>query len=200
MIKIEEEIVGFKVKSTTDTPKPAQELPLEIMSEKVKRPEILEGKTYKIKLPTEECATYVTINDMILNENTPKEERRPYEIFINNKSTAHRQWIDTITRVISAVFRKGGSYDFLVEELKAVGDPNGGVWHKGRYIKSLVSEIGNVLEQHISYSSSSKVTEVQDSESHEILGASKCVTCGAMAVVQKDGCPTCLACGDSKCG
>lgn len=195
MIKINSKIVGFELKQL-ETPT------VQTMHEGISRPDDIAGRTYKIKLPNEEHATYVTINDVILNKGTSNEEIRPFEIFINSKNTLHRQWIDTLTRVISAVFRKGGEIGFLIEELKSITDPNGGGWYKGRYVKSLVSEIGYVLEKHIS---NKPVIETfsapqEKSSSDDIPGATKCPSCGVKAVIKKDGCPTCLACGDSKCG
>lgn len=194
MIKINSKIVSFELKQ--------QETPtVQTMHEGINRPDDIAGRTYKIKLPNEEYATYVTINDVVLNKGTINEETRPFEIFINSKNTLHRQWIDTLTRVISAVFRKGGEIGFLVEELKSISDPNGGGWYKGRYVKSLVSEIGHVLEKHISNKPSVVETKVQAvATTDSIPGATKCPSCGALALVKKDGCPTCLACGDSKCG
>ena len=96
------------------------------MTEEVQRPEMLVGSTYKIKTPVSDHAMYVTINDIVLNEGTPYEQRRPFEVFINSKNLDHFQWIVALTRIISAVFRKGGDVTFLVDELKAVFDPRGG--------------------------------------------------------------------------
>src|SRR5215471_4785779 len=101
------------------------------MHEKLERPEMLIGSTYKIKTPISDHAMYVTINDIVLNEGTEYEQRRPFEIFINSKNLDHFQWIVALTRIISAVFRKGGDVTFLVEELKAVFDPRGGYWQPG---------------------------------------------------------------------
>jgi hypothetical protein len=98
------------------------------MTEEVQRPEMLVGSTYKIKTPVSDHAMYVTINDIVLNEGTPYEQRRPFEVFINSKNLDHFQWIVALTRIISAVFRKGGDVTFLVDELKAVFDPRGGYW------------------------------------------------------------------------
>ena len=92
---------------------------------------MLVGSTYKIKTPVSDHAMYVTINDIVLNEGTPHEQRRPFEVFINSKNLDHFQWIVALTRVISAVFRKGGDTTFLVDELKAVFDPKGGYWQPG---------------------------------------------------------------------
>ena len=119
------------------------------MSENVERPEHLRGTTYKIKTPVSEHAMYVTINDMVLNEGTEFESRQPFEIFINSKNLEHYQWIVALTRVISAVFRKGGDVTFLAEELQAVFDPKGGYWQKGKFMPSLVAELGGVLDKHM---------------------------------------------------
>jgi len=101
------------------------------MHEKLERPEMLIGSTYKIKTPISDHAMYVTINDIVLNEGTEYEQRRPFEVFINSKNLDHFQWIVALTRIISAVFRKGGDVTFLVDELKAVFDPRGGYWQPG---------------------------------------------------------------------
>ena len=115
------------------------------MTEKVMRPEgmeALEGSTYKIKTPLDDHAMYVTINDIVLNEGTEHELRRPFEVFINSKNMDHFQWIVALTRIMSAVFRKGGDVTFLVDEMKAVFDPRGGQWMGGRYVPSLLAAIG----------------------------------------------------------
>ncbi|MDZ3821972.1 MAG: NrdJb [Pseudoxanthomonas sp.] len=120
------------------------------MHERVERPERLEGHTYKIKSPLFEHALYVTINDIVLNEGTEHELRRPYEIFINSKNMEHFQWTVALTRIMSAVFRKGGDVTFLVEELKAVFDPRGGYFKAGGvYMPSIVAELGVVIEDHL---------------------------------------------------
>jgi len=120
------------------------------MHEKVERGERLIGATYKIKSPLFEHALYVTINDIVLNEDSEYEQRRPFEIFINSKSMDHFQWIVALTRIMSAVFRKGGDVTFLVEELKAVFDPRGGYFKAGGlYMPSIVAEIGAVVESHL---------------------------------------------------
>ncbi len=120
------------------------------MTEEVQRPEMLVGSTYKIKTPVSDHAMYVTINDIILNEDTPYEQRRPFEIFINSKNLDHFQWIVALTRIISAVFRKGGDVTFLVDELKAVFDPRGGYWQAGgKFMPSIIAELGYVIEKHL---------------------------------------------------
>ena len=120
------------------------------MHEQLERPEQLAGSTYKIKTPLSEHALYVTINDIVLNPGTEHELRRPFEIFINSKNMEHFQWIVALTRIISAVFRKGGDVAFLVEELHSVFDPGGGYLKRGgRHVPSLVAEIGTVIEEHL---------------------------------------------------
>src|SRR5690606_19725412 len=146
-IKITKKIVGYEVAKPDEPEKTAQpkaeEKPIEHMHELFQRPEVLVGQTYKIKTPLSEHALYVTINDVILNKGTPQEVRRPFEIFINSKAMEHFQWIVALTRIISAVFRKGGDCTFLVEELKSVFDPKGGYFKRGgKFMPSLVAEIG----------------------------------------------------------
>ena len=120
------------------------------MHEKVERPDTLIGATYKIKSPLFEHALYVTINDIVLNAGTEYELRRPFEIFINSKNMDHFQWIVALTRIMSAVFRKGGDVTFLVEELRAVFDPRGGYFKAGGvYMPSIVAELGAIIEQHL---------------------------------------------------
>ena len=143
-IKIEKKIVGYNVVSEEDkanalTQQENQNVVQ--LGEPLGRPEKITGSTYKVKTPVTEHALYITINDIIMNEGTPQEHRRPFEIFINSKNMDHFQWIVGLTRVMSAVFRKGGDVTFLVEELHSVFDPNGGYFKKGgKYVPSL--EIG----------------------------------------------------------
>jgi hypothetical protein len=120
------------------------------MHEKIERPEVLIGSTYKIKSPLVEHAMYVTINDIVLNAGTENELRRPFEVFINSKNMDHFQWIVALTRIMSAVFRKGGDVTFLVDEMKAVFDPRGGYFKAGGvYMPSIVAEIGSAVEEHL---------------------------------------------------
>ena len=194
------------------------------MTEEVQRPEFLIGATYKIKTPVSDHAMYVTINDIILNEDTPYEQRRPFEIFINSKNLDHFQWIVALTRIISAVFRKGGDVTFLVDELKAVFDPRGGYWQAGgKFMPSIIAELGYVIEKHLQMIGLLKKVELDEhaqkliaekkaefeerskqtdafSKSHFPEGAQLCGKCSTAAVVMMDGCMTCLNCGDSKCG
>ena len=120
------------------------------MHERIERPEVLIGSTYKIKSPLVEHAMYVTINDIVLNAGSEHEQRRPFEIFINSKSMEHFQWIVALTRIMSAVFRKGGDVTFIVDEMKAVFDPKGGYFKAGGvYMPSLVAELGMIVEDHL---------------------------------------------------
>lgn len=194
------------------------------MHEQLERPEMLVGSTYKIKTPLTEHALYVTINDIILNAGTEHELRRPFEIFINSKNMDHFQWIVALTRIISAVFRKGGDVTFMVEELRSVFDPRGGYFKKGgKFTPSLVAEIGDVLDRHMrmigllkddgpdeqqrefikdkrtEYESTLK--QMEKTAPDEFPGnAELCNKCHTKAVIQLDNCLTCLNCGESKCG
>ena len=162
-IKISENIVGYEVVKPEEEKAAALEASREKeerskakvirMTEQVKRPEgmeSLEGSTYKVKTPLFDHAMYVTINDIILNGGTEHESRRPFEIFINSKNMDHFQWIVALTRLMSAVFRKGGDVVFLAEELQAVFDPKGGYFKPGgEFMPSIVAEIGAVIEHHL---------------------------------------------------
>ncbi len=194
------------------------------LTEEVQRPEMLIGSTYKIKTPVSDHAMYVTINDIVLNEGTEHEQRRPFEVFINSKNLDHFQWIVALTRIISAVFRKGGDVTFLVEELKAVFDPRGGYWQPGgKFMPSIIAELGHVIEKHLQFIGLIRKTELDEhqkkmveekraefaarskqadafSKSHFPEGAQLCSKCNTAALVLMDGCMTCLNCGDSKCG
>src|SRR5882757_7324778 len=175
------------------------------MHEEIQRPEVLIGSTYKIKTPVSDHAMYVTINDIVLNEGTEHEQRRPFEVFINSKNLDHFQWIVALTRIISAVFRKGGDVTFLVEELKAVFDPRGGYWQPGgKFMPSIIAELDVhqrklVQEKRAEFEARTKQTDAF-SKSHFPEGAQLCAKCSTAAVVMMDGCNTCLNCGDSKCG
>jgi hypothetical protein len=161
--RIEKKIVGYEVvrKEEQAAAKAAahaekedrQSAKIIRMTEQVARPEgmeALEGSTYKIKTPLDDHAMYVTINDITLNAGTEHEQRRPFEIFINSKNMDHFQWIVALTRLMSAVFRKGGDVTFLAEELQAVFDPKGGYWKPGgKFMPSIIADIGAVIEHHL---------------------------------------------------
>lgn len=226
-VKIAKNIVGFSIKKKeVATEALASAAEPEMMHEELQRPDELKGYTYKIKTPLSDHAMYITINNLVLNVGTQHEQEYPFEIFINSKNMDQFQWILALTRVISAVFRKGGDATFLVEELKQVFDPQGGYFKKGgRFMPSLVAEIGDVLDRHMrrigliedSELSSEHVAmlnekraqaegqpaapEIEaDTDDQYPPGAQLCQKCMTTAVVMMDGCMTCLACGDSKCG
>lgn len=205
MNKIDKKITGYKV--LTDLAPAPVEVVRDVMHEGFQRPEVLKGATYKVKPPSAEHAMYVTINDVILNPGTEHEERRPYEMFINSKNMEHYQWVVALTRVISAVFRKGGSVEFLVEELSAVFDPKGGHRRKGgTWMNSVVAELGRVLHEHLGIKQEvdQHMEAYIESKKAELGGipetAQVCGSCGEKALVLMDGCMTCLSCGQSKCG
>ncbi|MGB0752091.1 MAG: NrdJb [Gammaproteobacteria bacterium] len=148
-IKISNKIVGYQVQAESDDESTPADNVIQ-MHEKLERPEMLLGSTYKIKTPLSDHALYITINDIVLNPDTEHELRRPFEVFINSKNMEHFQWVLALTRIISAVFRKGGDVTFLVEELRSVFDPSGGYFKKGgKFMPSLVAEIGEVIETHM---------------------------------------------------
>ncbi|MBT8101144.1 MAG: NrdJb, partial [Gammaproteobacteria bacterium] len=160
MIKIDKKIVGYTVAKQGTEEKVAKpdykregggdRAEVIRMHEKLERPEVLVGSTYKVKTPISDHAMYVTINDIVLNQGTEFEKRRPFEIFINSKNLDHYQWIVALTRIISAVFRKGGDVAFLVDELKAVFDPRGGYWQPGgKFMPSIIAELGYIVEKHL---------------------------------------------------
>ncbi|MBL6840389.1 MAG: adenosylcobalamin-dependent ribonucleoside-diphosphate reductase [Rhodobacteraceae bacterium] len=174
------------------------------MSEPLERPNTLDGNTYKLRWPDSEHAIYVTINDIIVNG-----QRRPFEVFINSKNMEHFAWTVGLTRMISAVFRRGGDVSFVVDELKAVFDPRGGAWVNGKYIPSILAAIGGVLEEHmvkigfIINSDEMLSHQKDDSSKVEKLKRFKqksCTSCGQFDLQMIEGCMTCRSCGYSKCG
>ena len=242
-IKIGSKIVGYEVVKKDEEAKRRVESKLADgdrpsakiirMTEQVARPEgmeALEGSTYKIKTPLDDHAMYVTINDITLNAGTEHEQRRPFEIFINSKNMDHFQWIVALTRLMSAVFRKGGDVTFLAEELQAVFDPKGGYFKPGgKFMPSILAEIGAVIEHHlqkIGLMEKETLSEQQQlllkqkraeaeaaydvrqaiahgnntEESGYPASAKLCNKCNTKAVIIMDSCATCLSCGYSKCG
>ncbi|MFY2825647.1 adenosylcobalamin-dependent ribonucleoside-diphosphate reductase [Ruegeria sp. MALMAid1280] len=172
------------------------------MSEPLDRPQSLEGSTYKLKWPDSEHAIYLTINDIVIGG-----RRRPFEVFINSKNMEHYAWTLALTRMISAVFRRGGDVSFVVEELKAVFDPRGGAWVKGKYIPSILAAIGGVIEQHlinIGFLEGEGMGLKSDPQAQVVnMDAPRgkaCPSCGQFDMVMIEGCMTCRSCGHSKCG
>ncbi len=177
------------------------------MSEPLDRPQALPGRTYKLKWPESDHAIYITINDIVQDG-----RRRPFEVFINSKNMDHYAWTVALTRMISAVFRRGGDVAFVVEELKAVFDPRGGAWMSGRYVPSLLAAIGEVIERHmidIGFLSGSVGLDHLPSEARRKVAnlpsggpaspLRQCPKCGAFSLVHQEGCDLCTSCGHSKC-
>ena len=174
------------------------------MSEPLERPNTLDGNTYKLRWPDSEHAIYVTINDIIVND-----QRRPFEVFINSKNMEHFAWTVGLTRMISAVFRRGGDVSFVVDELKAVFDPRGGAWVNGKYIPSILAAIGGILEEHMVkigfIINSDEMLSYQKDDLSKVeklkrLKQKSCTSCGQFDLQMIEGCMTCRSCGYSKCG
>jgi ribonucleoside-diphosphate reductase alpha chain len=199
-------------------PVPATRDSVVYIAQPLDRPEDLPGKTYKIKWPGSDHAIYITINDVMQDG-----RRRPFEIFINSKNMEHYAWTVALTRMISAVFRRGGDVSFVVEELKAVFDPRGGQWMEGRYVPSLLAAIGGVIERHLieigflAPADAPRLAEAAEARLALAAGArdlgdggegaggapakmGQCPNCGAAALTHQEGCDICLNCGYSRCG
>jgi ribonucleoside-diphosphate reductase alpha chain len=168
------------------------------MTRPLDRPEALLGRTYKIKWLESDHAFYITINDIEKDG-----RRRPFEVFINSKNMEAYAWALALTRMISAVFRRGGDVSFVVDELKAIFDPRGGQWMGGRYVPSLLAAIGEVIERHmieIGFMGLRPPAPVQAAMPREGAPAHFCPRCGEASFVHVEGCDSCLSCGYSKCG
>ena len=183
-------------------PAPREQDGIVYMSEPLQRDQSLPGFTYKLKWPDSDHAIYVTLNDII-----QESHRRPFEIFINSKNLEHYAWTVALTRMISAVFRRGGDVSFVVEELKAVFDPRGGQWMEGRYVPSLLAAIGGIIEQHMINTGFISPAErfAPDSadadgvEVEQMKDLRYCPKCSQHALIFQEGCHTCRNCGFSKC-
>ena len=199
------DVTGSVLTVSSSKEKPMEEEGADViyMSEPLDRPNELEGSTYKLKWPDSEHAIYVTINDALVNGS-----RRPFEVFINSKNMEHFAWTVALTRMISAVFRRGGDVSFVVEELKAVFDPRGGAWVNGKYIPSILAAIGGVLETHmvkIGFLEGEGLGLKEDPKSNQVINFSEnkakaCTSCGQFEMQMVEGCMTCRSCGYSKCG
>ena len=182
------------------------------MFQPLDRPGELQGKTYKVRWPESDHALYITLNDIIDDQGRV----RPFEIFINSKNTEHYAWTVALTRMISAVFRRGGDVSFVVEELKAVFDPRGGYWVGGKYVPSLLAAIGGVIENHMIYTGFLPNPDAINPDPADIrkqlpkaVGEDRpapqnlfrqCPKCGQPSLIRQEGCDTCTSCGHSKCG
>ncbi len=172
------------------------------LSEPLDRPQQLEGSTYKLKWPESEHAIYITVNDLVINGH-----RRPFEVFINSKNMEHFAWTVALTRMISAVFRRGGDVSFVVEELKAVFDPRGGAWMEGKYVPSILAAIGGVIERHLIHTGfiegeglGLKADPQAQVVNLDTPRGAACSKCGDYGLRMVEGCMTCGSCGHSKCG
>ncbi|TWA86142.1 ribonucleoside-diphosphate reductase class II [Azospirillum brasilense] len=194
-------VLSVKKEGTASPPVP--------MAKPPDRPETLPGETYKVRWPDSDHAMYITINDIVEDG-----RRRPFEVFINSKNMEHYAWTVALTRMISAVFRRGGEVGFVVEELKAVFDPRGGAWMQGRYVPSLLAAIGDVIERHLKAIdmlpddgalSAPPSADFEPASAAAVSGTEpanlrQCPKCGQPGLIRQEGCDTCLSCGYSKCG
>ncbi len=181
------------------------------MTQPLSRPEALPGQTYKLRWPDSEHALYITLNDIVQDG-----RRRPFEVFVNSKNMEHYAWTVALTRMISAVFRRGGDVSFVVEEMKAVFDPRGGAWMDGKYVPSLLAAIGDVIERHMveigflprersDRALAAKVVNLPAADPRVSPGQAlprraQCPKCGEAALIRSEGCDQCTSCDYSKCG
>ncbi|MGF1629054.1 MAG: adenosylcobalamin-dependent ribonucleoside-diphosphate reductase [Kiloniellaceae bacterium] len=180
------------------------------MTDPLARPDVLPGRSYKLRWPESDHAIYITLNDIVQEGPGKEPRRRPFEIFINSKNMEHYAWTLALTRMISAVFRRGGDVSFVVEELKAVFDPRGGAWMEGRYVPSLLAAIGGVIERHMIDIGFLQPREPMTGEEQKAvvnLGGpeggtrfAQCPKCGSAGLIRQEGCDLCTSCGYSKCG
>ncbi len=220
-VKIDQKIVGYSVVQPKAEEPPAPVVPVEPniikMHEDFERPETLRGSTIKLKSASLDHSMYLTINHIVLNEGTAHESVRPFEVFVNTKDPASQPWIVALTRMISAAWRKGGDYAFVIDELKAVHDPRGGCFLGGGvYVPSVAAHIGLAIERHLQEIGAMKAKELsaeaqalikaktdalkEQTGGGAVPGAAQCPKCMDVSLVVMDGCSTCLACGYSKCG
>jgi hypothetical protein len=224
VVEITQKILSVSVAKPGEAPvvagEPALVVVKEQLNEKIRRPQTLEGRTYKINVPEHvlSSALYMTINDIVLNEGTEHQTRQPFEVFFASKDTKAFQWVSALSLLISAIFRKGGDVKFLIDELKSVSDPNGGYFSAVAHgmMPSIVAHIGYTIEEHFKYLGIIKVEKpILDTHQQAFVEERKqeffaagnsadnmlvCSKCDEKAVVVNGGCPTCTACGDSKCG
>jgi ribonucleoside-diphosphate reductase alpha chain len=196
---------------------PGESAGIVYMAPPLEREPMLSGYTYKLKWPASDHAIYVTINDIEQpGTGGGAARRRPFEIFINTRNLEHYAWTVALTRMISAVFRRGGDVTFVAEELKAVFDPQGGHWMGGRYVPSLLAAIGEVIETHMrrtGFLQSDADEPALDEERREAESVVRsgaggqrpqrvklCPRCSSAAYVRREGCWECDRCGFSRCG
>jgi ribonucleoside-diphosphate reductase alpha chain len=201
-------VTGAVLSTSSSRPAPAPPPAIEeggvyYMTQPLSRPETLPGQTYKLRWPESDHAMYITVNDIVQDG-----RRRPFEVFVNSKNMDHYAWTVGLTRMISAVFRRGGDVSFVVDELKAVFDPRGGAWVGGRYVPSLLAAIGEVIEQHMigigflppRAEDKPEAMRLRATASDGAPRLGQCPRCGLAALVRQEGCVQCTSCGYSKCG
>lgn len=203
------EVLDTATAVSADTPH------IQELNERVKREKVLHGSTYQLKTPLSEYTWYITINNIILNEGTEHEKIQPFEIFFNTKDVTSYQWMIFASRLLSAVFRKGGDIKFILDEMAAVYQPNGGYLKQGGYVPSLVAEIGRIIEIHfksigllaqdeplpamldLQHKAANDTQILDDKNANNV---EVCPKCGARAYTRVEGCATCTVCYYSKCG
>lgn len=205
-IKITQRITGWQVKDKAAQDEQGNQYIVQT-PETLDRPRVVEGRTYKISPAVTDSAMYITVNDIIMDDGT----RRPLELFINTKHVAHQQWITALTRMVSAIFRKPGPYLFVAEELRQIYDPQGGYFAGNKMMPSVVAHVAEVLEEHFEWIGALEKEELSDVQL-KVIAEKKaaavekgvemqlCTKCNEKAMLFMDGCWTCTACGDSKCG
>jgi len=222
-VVINHPITGVSIKKPVEQPAnaPAASTPAVCLDETLERPECLSGKTYKVKPPMQEKAFYVTINHIVLNVATENEQLRPFEVFVEGGNVEQSQWVSFATRAITAVFRKGGEFTFILDQMKQTMDPAGGyMLGRGRYANSIVAHIGFTIEDHLKSLGIIKDEVMTEAQSQVLAGkkaeylektgekvndsgypanATVCGKCHTKAVIMIDGCHTCLSCADSRC-
>lgn len=178
----------------------------------IKRPEVVDAKVYKVKSPFAKFNVYITLSYIIEGS-----KKRPIEIFINSKDLTHSAEYAILTRLISAIFRRGGDPQFILEELRSIYDPNGGYFKEGKYIHSFYSEVADVIERffkeegimttventeqlsipiHTSLDNTAKQSDQQMNLNNDFK---ICPECNCKTLKFENGCEFCVQCGYTKC-
>lgn len=202
-VKIDKKIVGWKVRTKEDA---NGDIAVQEVAS-LERPRVIEGRTYKISPAVTDCAMYITINNIELDDGTI----RPFEIFISSKHVAHQQWITALTRMVSAIFRKPGPYTFVADELEQIFDPQGGYFADQKMMPSVVAHVAAILREHFEHIGALEkrgltdaqqvvITEKKAQAAEKGVAMQMCSKCHEKAVIMMAGCMTCTSCGESKCG
>ena len=188
-----------KIKKEENTTSNKNLSKLEVMT----RPEVVDAKVYKLKSAFVKNSVFVT-----LSYTSDNGEIRPIEIFINSKDLSRSHEYVILTRLISAVFRRGADVMFILEELQGILDPEGGRFKEGNYYHSLYAEIAEVIQNFFYDVGILKIPEEntipndgmlekQDSSHNENFKI--CPTCNSKTLKVENGCDMCVQCGYSKC-